>query len=412
MTDGIPKTMLLAYGAPDAPHAGTVLLDALCRHVPRDDLVRFAVHKHPERAGDRWLGFPLGGARRPAEAAGGHALRPLRPLTSAVVHHLVEHRHAPRLAGEAAAFGRAHGVALLWVVLNRPTIIHMAHHVARALGVPMVVTVCDPPASWSADQGLGARATRRMEDAFAACLREAARVTTASEGMRQDYRERYGVDSGVLIHAVPAAQVRDPGAAPAPGAPVRIAFAGSLYARREWDALLDALDGAGWQLGTRPVQLRVIGRPVEVAPSRRAHVEQMGWLSVEETIGHVADADVAYLPYWFDEARRTSVRLCFPNKMTTYLAAGRPVFYHGPEDASAAAFLRRYPAGVACHTLEPDAILASLVSLFDADGAYDAAVRAGRRALEEELGEHVLVERFAHLLGVPAAALAGDAVSA
>ena len=129
-------------------------------------------------------------------------------------------------------------------------------------------------------------------------------------------------------------------------------------------------------------------------------IEYLGWRPVRETIKVMAQTDVTYLPYWFDKSRQFFVHLCFPNKLSTYLAAGRPVIYHGPEESSVAKFFQRFPVGPCCYSLEPDAIVDSLNRLISDPRFYAYSVRAGQDALNKELSLEVLRRRFASLMGI------------
>ncbi|MDJ0976113.1 MAG: glycosyltransferase [Planctomycetota bacterium] len=390
-----PKLLLVAYGAPDEPHAGSLFLRALCRRYPEGKLCRFAVFSkaEPGRVTD-WEGIPVMEAMRPRETVGGRGMRALRRLTSLWVDWRIRRAQAPRLAAQAAAFGRAQEVEAVWAVLHRPSMIYMAAETARRLGVPLIVTVNDPPEAFAKDLRMHPRAARNMHAAFEACVRGCHGLGTASEPMRRTYLERFGRDSEVLILGPDDDERRAPGTWPNAGEPLRIGFAGSLYAKAEWMALLRALEEVDWRLAGRDVSICHVGKPPTLPTFAEPHVETKGWCTPDEATDHMAACHVTYLPYWFDPERGPSVRLCFPNKMTAYLAAGRPVFFHGPEESSPAEFLSRYPAGVCCHVLDTPAIRDALASLFADEATYARAVEAARRAMDEELNMAEFVRRF------------------
>ena len=124
---------------------------------------------------------------------------------------------------------------------------------------------------------------------------------------------------------------------------------------------------------------------------------------------HLSGCDVCYVPYWFDDAFRAGVELSFPNKMSLYLAAGRPVLFHGPERSTPTRFLERWPVGIACHSLDPRAIADALtVAATDAD-FHERAAAAIPQALRAELGLHVFRRRFAEFVGVDESVLAAPA---
>jgi glycosyltransferase involved in cell wall biosynthesis len=240
---------------------------------------------------------------------------------------------------------------------------------------------------------------QRREVGRVAALRErAASRGVASEGMVDHYRTTWSLDSIVLRQ--PATRVS---AAPrlerARGERLVIAVCGNVYAPAEFQVLLAALDRLGWSIGGRPVDVQVIGQmAVDVGPLP-ARVTVSGWVSYEESLARLAGADVGYCPYWFDPRRAALVATSFPSKFISYLTCGVPVFYHGPATGTPAAFLSRYPAGIACHSLDPDTVADALGRFAGSPERLHAARRAADQAIEEELSAETLRGRIASLIG-------------
>jgi glycosyltransferase involved in cell wall biosynthesis len=210
-----------------------------------------------------------------------------------------------------------------------------------------------------------------------------------------------------MIHGLPESEWIAPGGMRRPGEPFVIGYAGSLYARREWDALIAALSSTGWRIAGRDVRIRVLASSFDVKVTGPVRVELLGWHATTDAVRLLAECDICYVPYWFDDACRSAVELSFPNKMSLYFAAGRPVLFHGPRHSTPVRFLERYPAGVTCHSLDEQSIVAALgVAASDA-GMHAKAAEAIPRALAEELSARVFRTRFAEFLGVAPSALQG-----
>jgi glycosyltransferase involved in cell wall biosynthesis len=223
--------------------------------------------------------------------------------------------------------------------------------------------------------------------------------------MREEYRRRYGRDSVVLIHGAhpslrhpPATALRHPGE-------LVIGVAGNLYSATEWYALLRALDTVNWTVADRRVRIRVMGPDLVLYRQRKINIEFLGWRPMREALDLLAETDLAYLPYFFDERFRLTVKLCFPTKLTAYLASGLPVLFHGPEDSAPVRFFGRYPIGICCHTLESQGIVQCLRRFVEDPVFYSQAVQAGTRALDEELDLRIFLERFAAMIGVDSAVM-------
>jgi len=415
----VPRLLLLTGTPPSRAGVGGIFLNDLCLSYPTESISCFALPSLGYDASmENWNGFPIAFVHRPMEhglvVPGRYVARLtglpqlecyISGLVTFPLHQYIRNVHVPALTRHAVRFARQQRVELVWAVLNTPTLIYMAYRVAADLHVPLVVTVWDPPERFAVDLGLDPLTLRILLRDFKKTLHTAVRCSVASEGMQSDYNKRYDIESVVLIHGVHQ-KLRHPPAKQLTGEDrFIIGVAGSLYASREWQALLSALSSVNWCIDGRNVMLRVLGSGGLLQAKGKVRVEYLGWRSVKETIDLMSQVDVTYLPYWFDDRYSSSVRQCFPNKLTTYLAAGRPVLFHGPEDSSPAHFFHRFPVGLCCHSLEGSQIIRSLSRLATDHELYISAVQAGQRALDEELNQQVFMRRFAALIGVEEGAL-------
>ena len=400
----IPRTLLLTSTPPGDGSVGEVFLRDLCRYYPKDRLCCFAVTSPAYAVGVpspelEWL--PIIVRQLPPEQVFGPLTRRLGSLISFLTYQTVGRIRLSPLIGEAVRFGEQHGVELVWAVLNSPSTIRMATQVASRLRVRMVSLIWDPPETLALNRGFDRFSRRALLREFADVLHTSVGYGVASEGMRDEYREQYGIESVVMTRGINARLWRVTAGMPDDSAPFIIGFAGSMYARQEWQALLAALSSIGWRLEDREIMMRVMGNRLDLrAKGDKMRVEYWGWRSTEETIELMSQVHVAYLPYWFDPLYSTSVRLCFPDKLITYLAAGRPVLYHGPEDSSPARFLARYPVGLCCHSLEPSMIVETLHRFVVDQNLYTRAASACQAALDAEFSPGVIRRRFAELMGI------------
>ncbi|MCK4374507.1 MAG: hypothetical protein KAX19_04230 [Candidatus Brocadiae bacterium] len=119
----------------------------------------------------------------------------------------------------------------------------------------------------------------------------------------------------------------------------------------------------------------------------------------------IARTDFCYLPYWFEPAKRRHVELSFPNKFETYLAAGRPILFHGPPYAGVAEAVRQYGVGLCVHSLDQDEIVAALERLATDSALRSSLSRAALAAFRAEFNARVMMAQFAELIGVSPALL-------
>jgi hypothetical protein len=83
----------------------------------------------------------------------------------------------------------------------------------------------------------------------------------------------------------------------------------------------------------------------------------------------------------------------------SYITAGVPVLFHGPEDSTPTRFIERYPIGLSCHTMDTKKIAAALKAIAGDVEFRRKAYEAGERARKDELNPGVFKSRIYELLG-------------
>lgn len=388
----LPKLMVLGSSLPGSQHGGGVVQADILSRYPRDRYVCFSVNPlEKKRLPESLEGIPcciapmvpkpkLRGARfyLPWQRAFGFHLSSLLRIRQAV------------------AFGRRHGVELVWAELQGDVVI-IAQRVAEALRVPFLGTVWDDPESWLRDGGFDRFSRQLLQRRFREALKGARHLSTAGEAMQKAYEKEYGIQSVILRHGFdrPASPPKTPRNANG----ISIGFVGNAYGPDAWQAFLAAAAkiNAGGKLPR--IKLSAFGPGV---PYRcpGVEIEDRGWQPAEEMLAQIADTDFCYLPYWFDSVKRRHVELSFPNKFETYMAAGRPVFYHGPEYAGIADTIRQYGVGLCVPSLHQTDICNALERMILDRPLRESCCREALAAFEKEFNHDRMMENFAKLIGV------------
>jgi glycosyltransferase involved in cell wall biosynthesis len=410
---GAPRVLLVTDVAPGVAHVGGIWLRDLCAFLPAGRLGVVELEREPVAWPASLADVPHRSVALPPERGFYGLGRHVTRLTRHVVERYVRHVGVPRVADEVTRAGRELGADIVWMPLVGTTTLSIAPQVADSLGVPLMSMVWDPPEYLlPLSYSLRGRLLAHHMGRFGGAVRASTRCAVMSEAMKASYEERYGTSCIVMHHGIAESLWRGATAIPRAEGEFVIGYAGSLYAKDEWRALLRALDAVGWRVGGRAVVLRVFGASVEpAATSSHARIECRGWQSLRDTIDELTRVDIGYLPYWFDDRYRIAVEQSFPSKLSTYFAAGIPVLYHGPRRGSPTAFLERYPAGTTCHGTTTEEIITALERCAADPGLRKRSSEITRRAMEEELGEHVFRRRFADLLGVDADELRAGALA-
>lgn len=396
----VPRVLLLTGIAPGNVNVGRVYLRDLCRLYPQDRICCFETERCPERA----RAAELAAMARESVAAPPEHWPPyeqtfdrVRAAAHGLYHRMVS---IPRLIRRAVAFGKSQRVEMVWAALHGPTAVAMALPVARALDVPLVTTVWDPPRYVLAQYRLDRFALGSLVKQAYDAIRSAVRCAVASEDMKRCYERDFRTECVVMIYGQPRPRGMALPPPPSERGRVAIGMAGAVYAQEEWATMLRALADSGWTLNGREAVVCAMAQKLDLTAPFPTNLHFLGWRNTEDMIRLLAQMDIAYVPYWFAEPYQEAVRLSFPGKLATYVAARLPVLYHGPRESSVSAFLERYPVGIGCHSTEGRDIFDSLERLAGDDELRTRARQACDAAYEEELNADVFRRRFAALIGV------------
>jgi hypothetical protein len=404
------KVLLLTDVPPCKDFSGAMLTLQLCKLLPRDSLVCYGV-VNPELDGfpiDPDLGAPFEKTAKPRELGCRHKNKYLGGMRTFFNEMRTAKVEIPRIADAVAAFGKRHGVDRLWCILQGQTMIRLALPVSRRLNVPLLTQIWDHPSWWLDAHGVDGVTSRFVLWQYERVLRRSTRIGAASFVMAEEYQNRYGIPAIPFLGSLDRRVVRLPSWTPpvfsSDHETILIGLAGQIYSKQEWNSLLAALDSAHWTVAGKRVKLRFLGRPYEVEASSLGpeKLEVLGYLPQEETIRRMAECDILYCPYFFDEKRKEISRTSFPSKVTTYLAAGRPILYHGPDYASPAIFLREHGAAEFCHSLATGDILGVISRLATDESLYRTVAENGHAAMLEHLTFESLKAYLYRFLGMEA----------
>ena len=250
-----------------------------------------------------------------------------------------------------------------------------ARWAAKSTKTPMVAYLHDTVAESNAQRFLYNRLAARLQRQV---LDESEYIFVMSEGMRDLYRDQYGVETTPLEHTY----MEDIPTAPPTHPPERCAlWAGDVYGINQ-----RALGRVSRALGK-------LGIPLEVASHQTLddlaakgikgdHVRTAFYSGRKEYLEAVASKAVLLLaldaPHE-SNVHRDELATIFPTKTPEYLASGRPVFAHCPSDYFLARFLNEHGCGAVVSEDDDNAIMAQLGELFD---QHQTAQALGAKALE------------------------------
>ncbi len=400
------KTLLLTDIPPSSNLTAGIVTAQMCRFFPAGELAIFCVqnrHLSPEPYPDL-ADIPIRFAVKPDElprrrihgisigSGGATAVETLRRLT----------RISP-LVRKAVAYGKEQNVTSLWVILQGQTMVRMAVGVAEGLRIPFRVQIWDPLDWWLRAHEVDPLNRRWDLAAFDRAMRAATACGAASWEMAKHYERLYGTPSQAIIASLARSMARRPEPRLRNAAELVIGMAGQFYANEEWLALVGALEHARWQVAGRPVVVRVFGhqRPMAIPED---HLDFLGWQSQAKSVELLSNScDVLYCPYPYATSMANVAKFSFPSKIPTYLAAGRPILFHGPDYAGPAQYLKTTGAGFICRSMDPDAVYDGLMHLVEDSALYARLAIAAQDAFLADFtleSMEIGVRRFLGYLGM------------
>jgi hypothetical protein len=401
------KTLLLTDIPPSSNLTAGIVTAQMCRFVPQGELAVFCVqnpHLHPAPYPDL-AGIPIKIVRKPSELS----RRQVRSVSigrigATAVEVYRRLALTPRLVREAVEYGRQQQVDSLWAVLQGQTMVRMASAVAAGLNVPLRTQVWDPLEWWLRAHGVDPLNRARDLALFDHAIRSSVICATASWAMAESYQTEYGTSCVKVIASLQRTLGRRPQPQLRMPKEVAIGMAGQFYADQAWSQLVRALNFAGWQVDGRRVVVRVLGnqRPDGVPDQ---NLDFLGWKPQEEVVETLSQTcDILYCPYPFEPRMAEVARLSFPSKIPTYLAAGRPIIFHGPDYAGPWRYLRERRAAYLCGSLEPAAVYNGLSHMVEDKALYAATAKSAQDAFVADFTLEQMGKDVRRFLGYPESA--------
>jgi len=399
-TEAMPdfaKILLVSAVPPSTNYTGALMLDSMCRALRPDKLSCFSVVTkgldptiHPD-----WQRIPYSHRQKPPESHPRHFPSYLGVLESFVTEQTKARREIPKLVDEIVSFAQNTGAEKIWCTLEGQTLIRLAAALQKRLPLPMVAQVWDPPGWWLRDNNVDRLSRTEVMKHFGTVLSNPnTTLAAASWAMAEQYSKDYNCKAIPVVPGLPEGWAYEPSTELRDTTTLTIGFAGQLYAGDNWNCLTHALDSIGWTLDGRKVEVVVLGRFFGTSTNTERNIRFRGWRPQQELLKILSECDILYCPYWFCSRYETEARLSFPSKLTTYLAAGRPVLFHGPTYSSPSRFLAEHDAAVQCNSLLLVDVIEALRTLVQDKSAYMRSANNGTKAFHCYLTEKHMQSQF------------------
>jgi len=325
----------------------------------------------------------------------------LKKLSYGMLMKLNEPR-IERLVLETVEFARKTSPDLLWGVMAGQTQLRVIPRVAEELGIDLVTLVLDPPEYELQARGADSASRRTLTGLFARTLKRSNCCVTVSLPMAEHLARQYGVCTEVCYPGLPESLALPPRSEFSQSGRLIIGICGRIYALDAWRVLLESLAACQWNIAGRTVEIHVMSRHGIPNDPGEPRVRNLGWSDQAETVRRLSDCDILYCPYWLDPRMETVTRFSFPSKLTTYLASGRPVLFHGPAFSSVWEFLNASGrCGLCTDSTEPAGLAAALEELAVREDLRMRLATAGSNLFRARLTDGQFRKGIRKAFGIP-----------
>jgi len=285
----------------------------------------------------------------------------------------------PPIAKRVANFAIEQDVQMIWGVVQGHSTISILKQVTKITKLPYVVQSWDPSTWYLKYYKYDPFTTALIMQTYSSLLKNSMTFIASSWAMAEEYSKKYGSKSipvlpGLDEGIVPHKKNKD-------SSVFIIAFAGQMYASDEIKSLINATKQIKCD---KKIIVRIYGKDWQMDFNDNQHIEIKGWLSQNELIEELAEADLLYCPYGFEKSFKEIARLSFPSKLVCYLKTGKPVLFHGPDYSSPGIFLKKYNAGYICNTLDYIFLSNFILNIIN-DPNRDIIAKNGFNAFTENL---------------------------
>ena len=366
--------MIVGAGVPGATGVGEQFLAGMLSDYPEKLVQRFAISNQASGDSVSWRGSTCHTRK---------VVNSKLPGLATMADRNFRRKQLPALTKSLIEITQQQGTDVVWAFLNSIPMFHLMDSFRKESKIPLAVSSWDSPEYLIFKSRLNRSGSQKALQKFSNVVQASDQVITICPQMSEIYKSQFGIASIPMPFCPPKSDWLDVRTEQIKAGPLKVIFAGSLYATNEWNYFLTAIEKHNASDSGRPIEVTCLG-----LQSRKA--KHANWVKYEpakppaEAARMINKSDLAYLPYWMDEKYAHFTRTAFPSKLPFYVASGTPVFFHGPVDSTPAELIRKYPVGTNCHSLESSSIIDSLMEA-SSDSARKEFVLARQQVFQEDL---------------------------
>jgi glycosyltransferase involved in cell wall biosynthesis len=244
--------------------------------------------------------------------------------------------------------------SMIYTILGSNGLMDIVEQVEQKFKVPLVVHIMDDWMSGDFKSGIfGPFQRMRMQRSIRRIIDKSSLRLSICDAMSEAYSMRFGVpfeafQNVVNVKAV-ASYVTDPEIL---GGPVKIVYAGSVFAYAQQQSLIDCCQAIA-QMATEgtSVQLDIYCPPSHIAGMEEEFVvgpriKLHGPLTDDnDFFSIICSADMLLLPANFDQKSINFIRYSMPTRVPAYMASGTPILVYGSPNTAQVQYAKEFGWG-------------------------------------------------------------------
>lgn len=344
------KILILTSTPPNHKGVGDIFLENAIKDIPTDNIVRVSVIKNSVEAyPKKWSGITS------------HVIKVEKthiPVMSSYKLISFKIAHCSDVVDKVIDIIKRNNIEKVWATLSSPELILLAKALYDREKVNLYSTIWDIPEYLLANNNINYFLSSHIQKIFGEVLSVSKKISVIDEGMKEFLPNKlhskiHIIRNGIDFPKPLITKVKD-------GNTIKIVFSGSIYAKKEWNCLVESLITTNFIINNKQVELICIGRLPRFGIKKDPRINFLGYLPNSEVLNILADCDIGYVPYWFDKCKINVVQTSFPGKVSSYIASNLKILFHGPKNATVVEFLNKFKVGEYCTALSVNEMLTSL----------------------------------------------------
>lgn len=265
---------------------------------------------------------------------------------------------------------KQNNITKIWCPVQGEVLTKLLNNIYRKLHIPYIVQIWDPIEWWIKEHKFDEFRKNKTLVEYEMLLKNSSYCITTSIAMSKHYINKFNIK---CIEVMPSIEKKEIEINGKDSSKFIIALSGQIYAKDEFDSLLNALDELQWEYNGKKIFFEHYGLWNDNYINKYKHekyynrIIKKGFTPQEKLFEQLSYVDLLYCPYFFSdsEIEKKVSTLSFPSKLITYLSINVPTLLHAPNYSSPYLFLKDTGASYLMDTIDKSLMINQLKNIMD-----------------------------------------------